>query len=265
MRVARLVLSFSLSLSLSISLAAQQTAASNPQALQFLQRSLAALGGTQTVTDVSLTGTARRIAGSDDETGTVTLKASAAGASLVDLTLPSGQHSEIHNLSAVEPTGAWLGPDRVSHPIAHHNLLTEPAWFLPTFAIARRLSTPGYTATYIGRETRNGLPLEHIAVSQTASSPDSSGGISFEHLTQVDFFLDATTLLPAAISFNIHPDNNALLDVPIEIHFSDYRQVNGSQIPYRIQKYLNNGLVLDLQVESASLNAGPIPRTFSAE
>lgn len=61
MRVTRLVLSISLSFLLSISLAAQQTATSSPRAPALLQKSLVALGGTQTLTDVTLTGTARRI------------------------------------------------------------------------------------------------------------------------------------------------------------------------------------------------------------
>ncbi len=79
--------------------------------------------------------------------------------------------------------------------------------------------------------------------------PDSPGAPTFAHLTQVDFFLDSTTLLPAAITFNIHPDNNALLDLPVEIRFSDYRVVSPSgvvaglqtgavsspQIPFHIQ------------------------------
>jgi len=44
-----------------------------------------------------------------------------------------------------------------------------------------------------------------------------------QRLSQTDLYLDSTTLLPAAMTFNIHPDDNALLDIPIEIHFSEYR------------------------------------------
>ncbi len=76
------------------------------------------------------------------------------------------------------------------------------------------------------------------------------------HLSQMDFFLDSTTFLPAAVTFNIHPDNNALLDIPIEVRFSDYRAVKGVQVPFHIQKFLNNGLILDLQFTTAVLNAG---------
>jgi len=168
MQVIRLFFLFSVSFLLSISLAAQQTATSSTQALLLLQRSAAALSGAQTLTDVTLSGTARRVAGSDDESGTGIFKALASGAGRSDLSLSLGQRSEVVNFTGTNPTGAWSGPDRISHAMSYHNLLTEPAWFFPSFAIARRLSTTGYIATYVGHETHNGQVVEHISVSQTS-------------------------------------------------------------------------------------------------
>src|SRR5216684_7069223 len=204
MRVARLVLSVSLAFFLSLSLAAQQTATSSPQALQFLQRSLSALSGGQTLTDVTLSGTARRIAGSDDDTGTGVFKGLASGAGRTDLSLSSGQRTEVQNLTGAERAGAWSGPDRISHAIAFHNLLTEPAWFFSAFAIERRLSTTGYIATYVGHEIRDGQAVEHVSVSQSPPSQFPAGSLSCQHLTRVDFFLDSNTFLPSVIAFNIH-------------------------------------------------------------
>jgi len=150
----------------------------------------------------------------------------------------------------------------VSHPIAYHNLLTAPAWFFPVFPIAAGLS-PGYVATYIGRETRNGQAVEHLAVSQVSTIAAPPGALSLAHLSQVDFFLDSATFLPAAITFNIHPDSNALLDIPVEIDFSNYTAVNGAQVPFHVQKHINNSLVLDLQFDSAFLNSGLSATTFT--
>src|SRR5438477_553099 len=117
-----------------------------------------------------------------------------------------------------------------------------PAFFslllvFPVFAIAHRLSNSSYVATYVGQETHDGQTVQHISVSQTAPFPDPPGAPTFAHLTQVDFFLDSTTLLPAAIAFNIHPDNNALLDLPVEIRFSDYQTVSGARGPFHVQKF----------------------------
>jgi hypothetical protein len=242
-----------------------QATSSSPQAVALLQKSLAALTGGQTIMDVALSGSARRIVGSDDEAGAATLKALASGAGRIDLSLPSGSRSEIANVTAASPAGAWSGPDGISHPMANHNLLSEPAWFFPAFAISRRLSSSSYVATYVGQETRDGQSVQHVSVSQTSSVPNRPLGPTFQHLTQVDFYLDSTTFLPAAITFNIHPDNDAGLDLPVEIRFSDYRAANGAQIPFHIQQSLNGSLLLDFQAQSVASNSGLTAATFQVQ
>jgi hypothetical protein len=245
--------------------ASSPVAASSTQATTLLAQSLASLTGQAALSDVTLSGTARRIAGSDDDTGTVVFKALASGAGRTDLSLSSGQRSEVCNLSSATPTGSWSGPDGISHPIAFHNLLTEAVWFYPAFAISRRLSTSAFAATYVGHETHNGQAVEHVSVVQTSPNQDSTAASTLQHLTQVDFFFDSTTLLPTAIDFNIHPDNNALLDIPVEIQFSDYRTTNGVQVPFHVQKLLNNTLLLDFQAQTVTFNTGLSASAFSAQ
>src|SRR5260370_26266334 len=63
---------------------AQQTATTSAQGVALLQQSLGALAGTTSLANVTLTGTARRVAGSDDETGAVVLKALATGEARLD-------------------------------------------------------------------------------------------------------------------------------------------------------------------------------------
>jgi hypothetical protein len=245
---------------------AHQTTSASPQAGQILQQALAALNGTTTTRDVTLTGSAHYIAGSDDEAGTATLKATDLGDSRIDLTLPSGNRSEVINLSAGLPAGQWSGTDGARHPIAFHNLLSEPAWFAPVTAISRRLSGSGFAATYVGAETLDSQNVHHISVTQPALLASASSSPSqtdlFTHLTQIDLYIDTTTFLPAAVSFNVHPDDNELLDIPIQIRYSDYRLVNGQQIPFHILKFLNNTLFLDIQLDSATVNTGLPSTTF---
>src|SRR5437016_12441307 len=110
MRVARLLLSIGLCVLLVIPSAAQQTASSRTPATQLLQQSLAALQGNTSVTDVTLSGSARRIAGSDDESGTAVLEALTTGQARMDLSLPSGSRSEVVTFTKQCPAGYWSGP-----------------------------------------------------------------------------------------------------------------------------------------------------------
>jgi hypothetical protein len=242
----------------------RQTAVTSSTATTTLQQSLAVLVGNASLTDVTLSGSVRRIVGSDDESGTATLKALSSGDARSDLSLSSGALSEVYNFSSSEPAGAWSGPDGTSHSIVYHNLLSEPAWFFPAFAISRRLSS-AYTVTDLGPATYDGHQVEHISVSQNSSIAAPAGAPSFRHLTQIDFFLDSATALPAAIIFDTHPDNNALLDIAVEIRFSDYRSVSGAQVPFHIQKFLNNTLLLDFQVQNAVINSGLSASEFTIQ
>jgi hypothetical protein len=237
--------------------------ASSTQANALLTQSLTAQTGTATLSDVTLSGTARRIAGSDDETGSATLKAIAGDAGRMDLSLPSGPRSEILNSTTAPPTGSWSGPDGVSHPMADHNLLTDSAWFFPAFTVGRLLASGNSVVSYIGQETKNGHSVYHISAFQQFPQMSAKTASLAQHLTQTEIFLDASTLLPLAFDFNTHPDDNAGLDMPVELLFSDYRIVNGAQIPFHVQKFLNSTLMLDLQFQTATLNSGLSASSFS--
>jgi hypothetical protein len=244
---------------LAVVVAAQQLSTQTPQAVQampILQRSLGVLMGATAIKDVTLTGTARRIAGSDDETGTAVLKALATGEARMDLGFPSGQRSEVWANSVNGQSGQWTGPDGKAHAMSPDNLMTDSSWFFPSLTLSRWLSTPGYAISFVGQESRDGEAVEHVTVSLVASAIPAEISAMFRHLSQMEIYLDSASGLPVTLTFNTHPDNNALLDIPVEIRLSDYRAVNGTQVPFHVEKYLNNTLILDLHFEAVTLNTG---------
>jgi hypothetical protein len=108
-----------------------------------LNQSAVAFAGNVALSDVTLSGTARRIAGSDDESGTATIKALATGPMRLDFSFPSGPRSEVRANSSDGPLGDWSGPDGVSHPISNHNLFTDWSWF-PAFTLSNVTSSATY-------------------------------------------------------------------------------------------------------------------------
>jgi len=241
--------------------ASAPTSTSPTQAATLLSQSVAALTGKAALSDVTLTGTARRIAGSDDETGTATYKA-VAGANRLDLSLSGGARTEIANSTATPLAGSWSGPDGVSHPMAFHNL-TNQAGISPAFTLAALTSAQNFVVVFVGQETKSGHSVYHLSVSQQLPQMSAKTATLTQHLTQMDIFLDTSTFLPVALDFNIHPDNDAGLDLPVELLFLDYRSVNGAQIPFHVEKFLNNSLLLDLQFQTATLNSGLSAASFS--
>src|SRR5262249_15052182 len=106
--------------------------------------------------------------------------------------------------------------------------------------------------SYVGPETKNGVNVIHVSGSQVFASATADAAL--QHASQLDIYLDATSFLPVAYVFNLHPDDNELADIPVEVRYSNYQSSSGIQVPLRVQRYLNNVLELDLQFQTVLLN-----------
>lgn len=211
----------------------------------------AALTGGAPVTGAVLTGTVSYFAGSDEETGAVTLEASGFFDSKLTLRLSGGDRTEIQ-----QPwSGAWAGADGVQHSWPLHNSLASSAWFFPALLVEGWITQPSFSVSSVAAEQRNGIAVQHLRCVRIL--PDAADALTTAHVQRagaMDLFLDSATFLPVALEFNTHPDNNALMDIPVRIEFSDYRAAGSGKAPFHIQKYLQNTLLLDISLTSVDLN-----------
>ncbi len=226
--------------------------ASDPSAITLAQKSVAALTGGASVTDVTLNANVISILGSDNETGTGTFSAKGLSESRVDLNLSGGTRSEVRNIANSGPAGAWARNGGASTAYAGHNTLTDAAWFFPALSSLTQTANPNVVFKYIGQEQHTGVNTQHLQIFQAPPA----GMASVQRLSTTDVYLDATTLLPVAVAFKIHPDKDMNTDIPTEILFANYRAVNGTQVPFHFQRMLNGGVILDVTVTSATLNTG---------
>jgi hypothetical protein len=222
-------------------------------AIGFLQTALANLGASS-IQSTSLSGTSQLTPDETDATGTFTAQCGVNGYSQLQFQISSNNVTENRQNSNGSPTGTWIDDQGQTHQMAGHNVLTPAAWFCPHIALASIIQNQNLTLQLIGKESRNGASVVHVAVAFTV--PDSSQSSQLiAHITQTDIYLDSVTLRPVAFVFNTHPDNNALLDMPVEIDFGNYTESSGVWIPYSIQKSVNSTPALSLQVQSATLSA----------
>ncbi|HYX52839.1 MAG TPA: hypothetical protein VE783_05265 [Candidatus Limnocylindrales bacterium] len=221
------------------------------------------------MTDVTLMGIAERISGSDDETGRATLKALATGEESIELMFPSGTRREVRSGAGATREGHWSAADGVWHSVQEHNLKAEGVWFSPTLLLSQALADKTKAFQHLGTSVIEGQSLEHIRAHHgspviPAKAPEQVARLT-QHLTEVDLYLDPVSALPLKLTFNEHPDNDASRDIPVEIRFSDYRPVNGAQVPFRLQKFINGTLLLDIRVEQAILNSNLPASTFTVQ
>lgn len=239
-----------------ISTSAQTLVVRDAQGLVLLNQSLGVLTGGTSVTDVTLQAAATYIAGSDQEGGAATLEATANQQAHIYLNLVGGQRQEIRN----GPAGDWIGTDRVEHPMALHNCWMDATWFFPALTFETALNDSQVSLVYVGQESRGGLAVQHLQISRVLSSQTAEVTALVQKLSSMDVYLDAASSLPVALDFNLHPDNDASTNIPVEIQFANYQPVSGMLVPFHIQKYLQFGLMLDLNVSSVTVNSG-IPQT----
>jgi len=230
-----------------LSVAANQPP-NDPQALAFVAKSSAFLTGGTPISDVVLTGNVARTLGSDTDTGTATFLAKGETESRVDLDLGGSKRSDVRNSSNGAPRGTWSIDGGKSVPYALHNCLTNNSWFFPALSSLSALD-PNTVFSYVGLEKRGNFSVQHIRSYQYGAIPSAQ-------LSTMDFYLDAATLLPIAITFNVHPDVDANINIPAEVDFSNYQLVNGLAVPLHVQQYLQGGLFLDAVFTNVVVNSG---------
>jgi len=247
------------SLGVRLAVAAQQTVVRHPQALALIASSLKALTGGVAVNDVILQATASYVAGSDQESGTVTLTARGNEQGLVQLDLDAGSRQEIRN----GPAGAWSGPDATAHSMATHNCWTDASWFFPALTLEAVAADPQTSVSYLGSDTSKGRPLLHLQVTRAPAGQSASVAALILRLSTTDLYFDPQSFLPLVLDFNTHPDVDANTNIAVEIQFANFQSISGGLVPFRIQKYLQGSLLLDVVVANVVVNSGVPSSVFT--
>ena len=225
---------------------AQQT---QPLPLQTLATALKAFSGTQTVSSITLTAQVSRTAGSTHETGTATLLAKSDGSGRIDLALDDGSTSEIYAPFRSMQECERIDKSGRSQSIAVHNCLGAGMWFLPQIVFANAISNSDLTViTDTAHASAIVLRSKYVFNSQTRHL-DRLAAVGDRWL-----YFDPTTNYVSMCVYNRHPEDNGLFNVEHEVIFTDYHVVDGVAIPFHIEHYVQNQLLLDINVQGAAIN-----------
>jgi hypothetical protein len=225
---------------------AQQTP--NPQSVF---RSAVASLNAGNVGSVQMSGVLELPSGTSIDSGSFSAQCSISGTSQLQMQSSSGSQTENRQMTSGVATGNWIDSQGAAHPMANQNVQTSSAWFCPQIALTEILQSNTFAILFVGNETRNGNATLHYSVVSLSSNNPSPLSSSAD-MAQTEVYLDATTLQPVAFDFNIHPDDNASVNIPVEIQFSGYANSGGVTVPGTVAKYINGSLVLTMQVTSAA-------------
>lgn len=209
------------------------------------------------VHQVQLTGNATWHVGSLNDTGSAVLSAATTGSSQLRLSLSSsGTRIEAESGQGTNLACTWAGEDGIAHAIDPGNCWRSVIWFLPPLSLQPSLLPTYLGAVDLGSGTVGFGPTTYRHLQSEMVFPNLSGTLVSDIMQRstADLGLDPTSLLPAVLAYSIRPDNGAPILIAIEIHYSNYQAINGVQIPFTIQRYVNGSLQLEISVVSAQVN-----------
>jgi len=236
---------------------AQSAAPQAVSAAGALAQLYAAFSGGHAVNGVQLSGAATWYAGSLEDSGTVSLTAATGGSSQMQLNLATtGQITESQTGVGSTSNCSWAGTDGVAHSVDLGNCWRPTLWFLPALSVQPSALTSETVFADLGSGTVGSVAgVYHHLQGQIMRVGATSKPVSdLMNRSTIDMGLDSASSLPAVLAYTVHPNNGAPVSIAIEVHYSDYRAVNGAQIPFHIQRYVNGSLQLDIRVSSALIN-----------
>lgn len=241
---------------LSAAAVAQEAPAPQPNSSALIGQMSRAFSGGQAIHQMTLSGNATWHAGSEEDSGPVTLTASADGQFQMTLQLGSGQKLETRTGTGASAACNWTGSDGVAHEIDLGNCWKPAVWFLPAISLQPSMLSGSLVAGDLGQGTigSDSTLYRHLQAGLQLTGPPVRTIANIQKQSTTDIGLDPNTMLPAVLAFNVHPDNGAQFFIPIEVHYSNYQNVSGAMIPFLIQRYVNNSLQLEITVESAQVN-----------
>jgi hypothetical protein len=229
----------------------------DPQALAVFQQAIIAMGGS-VPSDSTATGTITTVAGSLTETGAIVIRTRGTDQTVEDIQTPHGSRLTYSRGEAGRFTAA------LSTSLQLELAVTAQCPDFPLPLLASILTRPDMAYRYVGLETSaGGSSLHHLQFwNSFASNPRLQ---SLAALSVRDVWIDASSGLPQRISYSLRPAQGAEAAVPMDVFYSDYRNVGGVLYPFSIQKSWNGTPWATIRISSVSFNGGLADSDFAVQ
>ncbi len=221
----------------------------DPQAAAVLQQSIAAFA-TTSPTDSLANGTVTLVEGSTTQSGTIQILTRGITQTMETLNLPEGQRSVIYSSGrATEVSG-----DQTTDPPLEL-IVTDQCPDFPLPFLQSALNSSDEALLYIGQETLNGASVQHVQVWNTfASKPRLQKLAPF---SARDIWFDTSSGLPLKIAYSRRAEGGPGVPIiPVEVFFSNYKNVAGVLYPFEINKSYNGTPWQTITIQNVSFNTG---------
>jgi len=236
---------------------AQQPPPRDPQALAVLQHSFTAMGGAVPADSVA-TGNVVLVEGSKTTSGTIRILTRGLDQSAEHMDTPGGRRSLIYSqgqANAVEGTTL----SQFSLELAASSQSPN----FPLLLLAGALNNPDAAFQYLGIEAVGTAQAHHLRFWNTfSSSPKLAHLAAF---SAKNIWIDIGSGLPIKLTYDRRAGGGAEPRIPIEVHYSDYRNAGGVLYPFLIETKYNGTPWVTTTISSVNLNTGLSEAAFSVQ
>ena len=228
----------------------QRARPNDPQAVQILKQAMQRSGlAANQVTDMQETGSITYYWAGQEVTGPAKIQVRGNNQIKVEADLPEAtRYVTINN-----GRGSVRQGNRYSE-LPYHATVNYSVFARPYFRIAELMNDPGHTISYVELMISKDGSFHHLRIDSSPASAKTAGDSA--KLDAIDLYVDAKSLLLVGIETQAHPIDAITKSIPQCTYFSDYRQVNGSLLPFSITETLGGQRTWKLELADVRFNAG---------
>jgi len=237
-----------------------QTAAQpqrDPQAVAIVQQAVKVMGGTAP-TDSTAMGAVNLVAGSQSETGTITILTKGSAETSEQINLPSGQRVVVYSnglASEITPTS--------SGQVIMELALADQCADFPLPLLLAALGNSDESFQYIGQESLNGAGVQHVRMSNSFASRPRLARLTL--FSAVDVWFDPGSGLLVKLANMRRPGGGSVPGAPVELRYSNYANFGGVLYPMQIQKSYNGTPWQTISIQSVVLDSGLTDAPFQVQ
>ena len=206
------------------------------------------------VQKVVLSGQVAWTVGSSQDSGQVTLTANITGSVSSDYVLEKGgEHKEVVESGPLSACTLFV-PNKASQTGNGLSCWRPVAWFYPALSLQPASLLSGVGVVDLGQDQVGSGTYRHLKSQLVLAELDATLVTRLMTDSTTDIGLDSSSFLPAVLRYSVHPDDGSAPLIPIEVHFSNYQQIKGVQVPFLIEKYVNGALQASITVTSTQIN-----------
>lgn len=233
----------------------QQQPVRDAEASTLLQNAITAMGGQNAPSDSQATGTIDLVAGSQNDSGTVTILTRGTAQTSEQIAAQYTQRTVIFSngqANLVKVTGVVTLPLEL--------VATSQCPDFPLPLLVGEVNNPDWSIQYVGLETLNGSSVQHIRLWNTYYSNPPFQGIS--GFTTQDLWLDATSGLPQELSYIRRAGSGDAPSIEVQVYYSSYVNQGGVLYPFQIQKSFNGTPWVTITIQAVAFNVGLTDANF---